>query len=436
MIHSVCDDARINTLYQELFVQYFDPKMESETPKKDKNVKSSRLLDSVVERKLVDKFLATRCNCGRDCQQLFSANELLTARSEFNTLTSQEKNCYILAQLRLLSRNNEYASSARIKSIRQRQKFDYKINSDRIICRDAFLFYYGETIKRLNRLQGSLSDHIVLPPVHGNTGKTPGNAYSAPDRELVKLFIINLAEAHGLPDPGRDVRKGKGRLRILLPSVMNYTSIHELYENSLIGMSSTAIGYQTFLKIWQEEFPYIEFNNPKTDLCILCENFKKDINQLESSLEENREELKFSLYKNAVEHLNYARKERLYYKAHTKIAKMDYEKIISTNNKLAPSKPCSRDIVMGYSWDFAQQLQYPFEDQQVGPIYFKTPRRAQLFGVCCEGNFQQTNYLIDEADALGKNANTVISLLDHYFSNYGLGERTAYFTADNWGAAR
>ncbi len=118
MIHSVCDDERINTLYQELFVQYFDPRMASETPKKEKNNRSSSLLDPVSERKLVDKFLATRCSCGRDCQQLFSANELLTARSEFNTLTSQEKNCYILAQLRLLSRNNKYASSARIKSRR------------------------------------------------------------------------------------------------------------------------------------------------------------------------------------------------------------------------------------------------------------------------------------------------------------------------------
>ena len=87
--------------------------------------------------------------------------------------------------------------------------------------------------------------------------------------------------------------------------------------------------------------------------------------------------------------------------------------------------------MMHYSWDFAQQLQYPFEDQQVGPIYFKVPRRAQLFGVCCEGIPRQINYLIDESDFLEKNANTVISLLDHFFSNHGLGEKSVYLTADN-----
>ena len=94
-------------------------------------------------------------------------------------------------------------------------------------------------------------------------------------------------------------------------------------------------------------------------------------------------------------------------------------------------QPNSNDILMSYSWDFAQQLQYPFEDQQVGPIYFKTPRRAQLFGVCCEGNDRQINYLIDESDFLEKNANMVISLLDHFFKYYGFCEKSVYLTADN-----
>lgn len=86
---------------------------------------------------------------------------------------------------------------------------------------------------------------------------------------------------------------------------------------------------------------------------------------------------------------------------------------------------------MHYSWDFAQQLQYPYEDHQVGPIYFKSPRVAQLFGICCEAIPKQINYLIDEAGFPGKGADTVISLLDHFFDNYGLGEEHALLTADN-----
>ena len=83
------------------------------------------------------------------------------------------------------------------------------------------------------------------------------------------------------------------------------------------------------------------------------------------------------------------------------------------------------------SKDFAQQRNSPYEDQQIGTIYFKTPRKAQLFGVCCEGIPRQTNYLIDEADFLEKDANTVISILDHFFTYHGLGEKYACLTADN-----
>ena len=64
----------------------------------------------------------------------------------------------------------------------------------------------------------------------------------------------------------------------------------------------------------------------------------------------------------------------------------------------------------------AQQLHYPFEEQQVGPIYFKTPRKAHIEGICCEGIPRQYNILFDEEHFLEKNANTVISLLDHFFT--------------------
>lgn len=39
--------------------------------------------------------------------------------------------------------------------------------------------------------------------------------------------------------------------------------------------------------------------------------------------------------------------------------------------------------------------------------------------------------MIDEADFLEKDANTVISILDHFFTHHGLGEKYAFLTADN-----
>jgi len=43
------------------------------------------------------------------------------------------------------------------------------------------------------------------------------------------------------------------------------------------------------------------------------------------------------------------------------------------------------------------------------------------------------NYLTDEAVDMGKGSNAIVSLLHHYFSHHGLGEKTAYLHADNCG---
>jgi hypothetical protein len=419
---------RITKRYETLLADYLKTDLISSF----QNDKNESILQDYIDQKeqiAISDFLKSECRCGNNCNNKFSEEELLSTRAQFRSLSLSEKNCYMLSQLRILSKHSSYANSSGAKTTRVRQKFDYRINIDRVVCREAFLFYHGETIKRLKRLQECLQDTPLCPPTHGNFGRQPVSTYSLFDKELATLFIMNLAEIHGLPDPGRDVRKGKGRLRMLLPSIMNYTSIHRLYEASVLSIGR-AIAYRTFLEIWQKNLPYIEFNNPRTDLCFTCENFKKEINKIASSMDEEKEKIQADLYQQALNHLNHVKRERLYYKAHSKESVIDYGKLLNNDIK-AMVQPNSKDIVMSYSWDFAQQFQYPFEDQQVGPIYFKTPRRAQLFGVCCEGNFRQVNYLIDEADFLEKNANTVISLLDHFFTNYGLGETTVYLTADN-----
>ena len=86
---------------------------------------------------------------------------------------------------------------------------------------------------------------------------------------------------------------------------------------------------------------------------------------------------------------------------------------------------------MHYSFDYAQQIHYPYNDQQPGPAYFLTARKCQLFGVCCEAQSKQVNYLIDEAENTGKGANTTISLVHHYLENHSLAEENALLHCDN-----
>lgn len=425
------EKKRIEKEYEKLLGEYLETDLISSFQDKQ-NTKSIELnFDLSSETEAIKEFLKTNCGCGNNCQKQFGEREVLESRNRFRILSSQEKNIFILAQLRLLLCQSEYATSSRAKTVRQRKKFGYRVDGDRSVCRNTFLFYHGETISRLKRLQDCLGADSMLFPKHGNKGRKPANTYSSADTDAVIRFIANIAEIHGLPDPGRDVRKGKGRLRILLPSVMNFTSIHKLYVDSIASAGRTSIGYRTFLEFWKQELPHIGFIKPRSDLCMTCEDFKKRINQAVARLDEDKESLLIQLHEEALEHLTHAKKERLYYKAHSQVAMTDYENKLERAAFSFPVKPNSNKIVMSYSWDFSQQLQYPFESQQVGPIYFKTPRRAQLFGISCEGNFRQVNYLIDEANFLEKNANTVISFLDHYFANHGLGEKSTYLTADN-----
>ncbi len=84
-----------------------------------------------------------------------------------------------------------------------------------------------------------------------------------------------------------------------------------------------------------------------------------------------------------------------------------------------------------YSFGFAQQVHYPHNTLQPGPIDFKTPRKCAVFGVCCEAIPRQVHYLIDEASDTGKHANTVVSFLHHFLHHHGLGESELALYADN-----
>ena len=99
--------------------------------------------------------------------------------------------------------------------------------------------------------------------------------------------------------------------------------------------------------------------------------------------------------------------------------------------RLGQNLPCSKQITMHYSFDFAQQVHYPSDPLQPGLIYFLTPRKCGIFGVCCEAVQQQVNYLIDEGMATSKGSDAVISYLHHFFLRYGLGEEALQLHCDN-----
>ena len=137
------------------------------------------------------------------------------------------------------------------------------------------------------------------------------------------------------------------------------------------------------------------------------------------------------MLKEAERHLLRATCERSYYRTAVKDCRdvVKHHFTIPAPGSTLP--PSSGPDTIHYSFDFAQQIHYPHNPLQPGPMYFKTARKCAIFGICCEGIPRQINYLIDEASDVGKGANTVISLLHHFLEHHGLGEIDVGLHADN-----
>ena len=144
--------------------------------------------------------------------------------------------------------------------------------------------------------------------------------------------------------------------------------------------------------------------------------------------------------KAAETHLRRATCERSYYRAvvqDCKIAVCAQYVTGSPTPVFSPPPPGaaipsgSGPACMHYSFDFAQQVHYPPNPLQPGPMFFKTARKCGIFGVCCEGILRQVNYLVDEALDTGKGANTVVRLLHHFLATYSLGAVKLQLHADN-----
>ena len=143
--------------------------------------------------------------------------------------------------------------------------------------------------------------------------------------------------------------------------------------------------------------------------------------------------------KQAELHLLDVHTERSVYRAALETAKASVVAHFTEDSTFSPPPPASQrpanttPISAHYSFDMAQQVFYPNDLRQPFPVYFLTPRKCAIFGVCCESIPRQVNYLIDEAVDMGKSSNTIVSMLHHFFVHHGLGEKIVHLHADNCG---
>ena len=347
-------------------------------------------------------------------------------RLNVRELEKSEKDMLLLGVLASIQFDKEETG----KGKKRKHEFcRYSFEGERI-CAGAFRFIYDLSDFHLKQLRKHMKENgPAVPRVHGNRGRRPHNALTFLEIEMCVSFIKGHAEEFGLPFPaplhGRD-----GHPPIFLPVSQTYKSVHAEYVRSCALANMRKAGISVFRSIWKACLPHIKFMTPRTDVCFKCERHRQEVQSAVG------EEEKTTALAEFTRHLQSAQAERQFYRTATEKA---HEELEDHHHPIGPPfPPCAQSLkAMHYTFDYAQQVTLPHLARQPGPLYFKTPRKVQLFGVCDEGIPRQVNYLIDEADTIGPNgtkshgANSVISLLHHFFSVHGHGEEECILHADN-----
>ena len=300
------------------------------------------------------------------------------------------------------------------------------------MCAKTFLFLHTVGKKRLRNLALSLRENGLTPRVHGNSRKQPKHSLSFQSIEYVVRFLLTYSEQNALL-PGRIPSYSRSDVK-LLPSSVSKRGIWRVYHSAAQSRDSIhSIAYTTFCRLWRSLLPSIIIMKPMSDLCWTCQQNITAILRAANCFEGEKSET----IKAAEEHLRIVQVERSFYKTtcdeccdsvHTHFTEDDVLQLppVSSNT---PSN--SRDIQVHYSFDYAQQVHFPSDPLQPGPIYFLTPRKCSVFGVNCEALPRQVNFLTDEAGECGKGANNVICRLHFFFDTHGLGEKVVFLHADN-----
>ena len=366
------------------------------------------------------------CFSGCSCSDAIGRGAIEAYRLNMSEIPCESLDLILLSHMQQTRLNTEQAKTTQ-KTPSHTKVSDRKIASVKFhlfglqVCKKTYLFAHGVGEKRYRNLCKHFDANGVTPRIHKNTKKVPHNAYSAEEEKQVVTFIQNFADCHAMPLPGR-MPNMKDYSVMMLPSDMTKSGIWKNYIESCAESGLRAVGLTKFKCIWALYLPSISVMKISSDLCDTCQkNNNLIMKSVNCSEAEKSERLRIQ-----EEHLARARECREYYRSQCSEASQFLGSL--------SEEPTNEEVVEGpihVSFDYAQNLQIPHMPQQVGPIYFKTPRKCHLFGICCEGLPRQINYLIDEKDLTGKGANETISYLEHYFKEFAPRAKKLNLHCDN-----
>lgn len=157
----------------------------------------------------------------------------------------------------------------------------------------------------------------------------------------------------------------------VLPSSETKASVWRVYTGTFEASAEQAVSYSKFVDLWQQFCPKVVVAKPMTDLCFTCQQNTTKLVRA-ANLPDHE---KADCIKAQQEHLDCAQVEREFYKKTCSDAAMTFGHTVAETNFNETNEPCSFSGTMHYSFDYAQQVHFPSNPMQPGPIYFKTPRK-------------------------------------------------------------
>ena len=161
-------------------------------------------------------------------------------------------------------------------------------------------------------------------------------------------------------------------------------SLSTTYKNLLNSTGCSSVGYSTFCDLWKQLCPFVVIMRPATDLCWTCRKNNNRIHKSANLPDAHQPEV----VRAQKEHLRLAAGEREFYKTCCKESKDSLAAHLENIDFGGEREPCSYFGTVHYSYDCAQQLHYPANPYQRGPIYFKIPRKCILFRVIAARAFR------------------------------------------------
>ncbi len=332
--------------------------------------------------------------------------------------------CLFVGALNALVRTNPKTQQKQHRGTDRKAAFTQYEFRGTVVCQKVFQFVNGLRERRLKLAKAAFLKEGVHELVHGNVQQTSHvRAFSVEGRQKAVRFILNFAQNNGLVLPGRLPGYRNNSDLLLLPSTMTKTYVYDKYR---AVEKQNPMGRRLWYLTWRQFCSNVVIQRPRSDLCSICQHAVTSMGRLAGFPEHiKRERIEESLG-----HLELVDRERCYYRHIIETCKERIAEVALYFSHI-PRPPCSWDGTLHISFDYAQQILLPCSGQQVGPIYFLAGYKVGLFGVAIEPLHKFVLYIIPEACNTGKGANTVISLLHHFFEHFGLGASSIVCHADN-----